>query len=244
MLFRRNYLAPLPCLYQTTIFMLFDNRRANVIKGLDSAVHSAGNMPLDIELDLIGTQPALFGLYTQLAFVLKVPQTVLHTAIVSTMVRVATTFPWTAGQVVKTSPRLSNTPSSRIQPLESGLRLTVKDDRNDTQLPTFAQMQEAGYPMSMLDESVWRLTSGIGDDPAPVMLVQLGIIRDGLVLCISLQHNVCDMMGQAAVMGWLSKACRKEEFTREELNIGNADQRIAMSSLSDEAVSVQNDLKH
>ncbi|EAT90058.1 hypothetical protein SNOG_03327 [Parastagonospora nodorum SN15] len=203
-------------------------------------------MPLDIELDLI------------------VPQTVLHTAIVSTMVRVATTFPWTAGQVVKTSPRLSNTPSSRIQPLESGLRLTVKDDRNDTQLPTFAQMQEAGYPMSMLDESVWRLvrlclapcptiassafgpskTSGIGDDPAPVMLVQLGIIRDGLVLCISLQHNVCDMMGQAAVMGWLSKACRKEEFTREELNIGNADQRIAMSSLSDEAVSVQNDLKH
>jgi hypothetical protein len=198
--------------------MLFDNRRANVIKGLDGAVHSAGNMPLDMELDLIGTQPALFGLYTQLAFVFQVRQIVLHTAIVSTMRsgldRVATTFPWTAGQVVKTSSRLSNTPSYRIQPLELGSRLTVKDDRNDTQLPIFAQMQEARLshvdagrvclaPCATIASSAFgsSKTSGIGDDPAPVMLVQLGIIRDGLVLCISLQHNVCDMMGQAAVMG-------------------------------------------
>lgn len=218
-------------------------------------------MPLDMELDLIGTQPALFGLYTQLAFVFHVPQTMLHTTFVSSMLsgldRLGEAFPWTAGQVVKTSSRLDNTPSHRIQPFESAPKLTVKDYRNDTQLPTFAQMEEAGYPMSMLDESVWApcptiassafdpsKSSGMGDNPAPVMLVQLSIIRDGLVLCINMQHNVCDMIGQAAVMGWLSKACRQEEFTQEELDIGNADRRTTIPPLSQEILDVQDDLKH
>jgi len=214
-----------------------------------------------MELDLIGAQPALFGLYTQLAFVFHVPQTVLHTTLISSMLsgldRLGKAFPWTAGQVVKTGSGLEDTPSYRIQHFESAPILTVKDYRNDAQVPTFAQMEEAGYPMSMLDESVWApcptiassafdpsKPSGIGGDPAPVMLVQISIIRDGLVLCINLQHNVCDMMGQAAVTGWLSKACRKEEFTREELDIGNVDRRTIVSPLSHEIIDVQDDLQY
>jgi hypothetical protein len=218
-------------------------------------------MALDMELDLIGAQPALFRLYTQLAFIFHVSEKVPHVTIVSNLpsglVRLAEAFPWVAGQVVNTNSKFDGSPSYKIRPFESIPRLTVRAHEDDASIPTFAQMEEAGYPMFVLDEDTWApsptITSSafdpskpseIGNDPAPVMLIQLNFVRGGLVLCINMQHNVCDMMGQAAVMEWLWKACREETFTTEELEIGNMQRRRVISSGSGgDAAAVQDDLQ-
>jgi hypothetical protein len=217
-------------------------------------------MALDMELDLLGAQPALFRLYTQLAFIFRAPEQVQHDTIVSTLTagleRLAQAFPWTAGQVINTNNEPDGRPSYRIRPLEAAPRLMVKDSENDAAIPTLARLEEAQYPMSMLHEDVWApcptiaslafdpmKPSGSGNEPAPVMLVQLSFIKGGLVLCINMQHNVCDMMGQAAVMGWLSRACRNDKFTTDELEIGNADRRATVPSIGSTAQDVRDDLE-
>jgi hypothetical protein len=54
------------------------------------------------------------------------------------------------------------------------------------------------------------------------MLVQMSFIKGGVVLCINMQHNVCDILGQAAaVMQWLSKVCCREELGEDDLRVGN-----------------------
>jgi len=213
-----------------------------------------------MELDLLGAQPALFRLYTQLAFIFRAPEQVQHDAIASTLTagleRLAQAFPWTAGQVINTNQERDGRPSYRIRPFEAAPRLTVKSYENDAAIPTLARLEEAQYPMCMLHEDVWApcptiaspafdptKPSGSGNEPAPVMLVQLGFIKGGLVLCINMQHNVCDMMGQAAVIGWLSRACRNEKLTAEELEIGNADRRTTVSSIGSADQDVRDDLE-
>ncbi|KAH7074544.1 trichothecene 3-O-acetyltransferase [Paraphoma chrysanthemicola] len=217
-------------------------------------------MALDMELDLLGAQPALSRLYTQLAFIFRAPEQVQHDTIVSTLTsgleRLAQAFPWVAGQVIHTNHESDGRPSYRIRPLEAAPRLIVKDYENDVAIPTLARLEEAQYPMSMLHEDVWASCptiaslafdptkpSGSDNEPAPVMLVQLSFINGGLVLCINMQHNVCDMMGQAAVMGWLSRACRDEEFTTNELDVGNADRRTTVPPTGTSAQDVRDDLE-
>ncbi|KAF1919354.1 transferase family-domain-containing protein [Ampelomyces quisqualis] len=213
-----------------------------------------------MELDLLGAQPALFKLYTQLAIIFRAPEQVQHDTIVSTLTagleRLAQAFPWIAGQVINTNHEPDGCSSYRIRPLEAVPRLIVKNYENDAAIPTLAQLEEAQYPMSMLHEDVWgpcptiaslafdpTKPSGSGNEPAPVMLVQLSFIKDGLVLCINMQHNVCDMMGQAAVMGWLSRACRNEKFTADELEFGNADRRATVPLNGIAAQDVRDDLE-
>lgn len=216
-------------------------------------------MALDMELDLLGAQPALFRLYTQLAFVFRTTEQAQHDATVSTLTagleRLAQAFPWTAGQVTNINNEPDGRPSYRIRQFEAAPRLVVKDYENDAAIPTLAQLEKAHYPMSTLHEDVWApcptiaslafdqtKPSGLGDEPAPVMLVQLSLIKGGLVLCVNMQHNVCDMMGQAAVIGWLSRACRDEKFTAEELEIGNSDRRATIPSIGSADQDVRDDL--
>lgn len=212
-----------------------------------------------MELDLLGAQPALYRLYTQLAFIFRAPEPE-HDIIVSTLTvgleRLAKAFPYIAGQVINVNKDLGDPPSYRIRPFEAVPRMIVRHHENDATVPNFAQLEEAQYPMSMLHESIWApcptiaslgfdptKPSGSGDEPAPVMLVQLNFIQGGLVLCINMQHNVCDMMGQAAVMGWLSRACRNEGFTADELKRGNADRRAVIPPIGNTGQDVRDDLE-
>lgn len=205
-----------------------------------------------MDLDLLGTQPRLFRLYTQLAFMFRATEQVQHDTIISKLTagldRLAQAFPWTAGQVINTNHEPDGLPSYRVRPLEARPRLIVRNYENDAAIPTLARLEEAKYPMSMLHEDVWApcptKPSGSGNEPAPVMLVQLSFIKDGLVLCINMQHNVCDMNGQAAVMGWLSRACRNEKFTKDELHIGNTDRRATVLPINGAAQDVRDDLEN
>ena len=199
--------------------------------------------PLDMDIDLMGAQPALFKLYTQLAFMFPLSeseegQQPSHHQVTSTMTaglaELAANFPWVAGQVVNTNPDIEAAPHYKIRPYEPVPQLVVRDYTGDAEIPSFDLMHQKGFPMSVLGEGVWapcptlaamgfdpKKASGASDEPALVMLVQINYVRGGLVLCVNMQHNVCDMMGQAAVLGWLSQACRREHFTENELGIGN-----------------------
>lgn len=194
---------------------------------------------LDMDIDLMGAQPALFKLYTQLAFIFPLSESTSHAQVTSIVTsgleKLAQRFPWVAGQIVNTNPDDPKAaPHYKIQPYKPIPQLLVRDYTSDAEIPSLSQMREREFPMEMLSEHVWapcptlaavgfdpKKSSGNSDQPAPVMLTQVSFIRGGLVLCVNMQHNVCDMMGQAAVLGWLSKACRGEQFTEEEIEFGN-----------------------
>lgn len=111
--------------------------------------------------------------------------------------------------------------------------------------------------MSMLNEDPWAACptlaaaafdpskpSGTSDEPAPVMLVKLNFIKRGAVLCVNMQHNTCDMLGQAAVMQWLSKACRGETFTEEEIDVGNMERTGVVPLIEEENWTPGPELKY
>jgi hypothetical protein len=159
-------------------------------------------MALDMDLDLMGAQPVLFKLYTQLAFVFPLPDTHQQAQIISTITRglerLSKSFPWVADQVVNITTDFDQPPCYRIRPLEPVPRLFIKDYNADATVPTFAQLATAGFPTSMMGEDSWvpcpTLSAGFEplkalDDNvghAPVLLKQLSFIQGGLVLCINM----------------------------------------------------------
>lgn len=218
-------------------------------------------MTFDLDLDIMGATPALFKLYTQLAFVYRMPEATpkeqISSALNLGLERLSAAFPWVAGQVVNTNPDAKSTPKYKIRQLKPTPELVIKDYTNDPSIPTFSQLKEAKYPMSMLSEDTWAPCStlaGLTYDPsspdgdpnkvAPVMLVQISFVAGGLVLCINLQHNVCDMTGQETIMSWLSKACRGEDFTEQEMRLGQIDRATAVPLITEDNWTPGNLLDH
>ncbi|TEB31242.1 hypothetical protein FA13DRAFT_1732681 [Coprinellus micaceus] len=124
-------------------------------------------------------------------------------------------FPWVAGQIVKEGGVF------RIKPLEQTPRLVIKDLRDNPSI-SMAALREASFPARLLDESVIapRMTltgvAGAGREGPP---------SGGLILTFVAHHQAMDMVGQELVMSLLSKACRGEAFTEEELNGGNMNRK-------------------
>jgi hypothetical protein len=217
------------------------------------------SMALDMDIDLMGAQPALYRLYTQLAFIFPLPDVKSQSDVALTVTRglkrLSDGFPWVSGQVINITPDSGGPPVYKIRPFESTPRLTIRNYEENAIIPTFAQMTDAGFPMSMMGEELWApcptlagpdfdpsKQPGNAIDPAPVLLVQLSFIKGGLVLCINMQHNVCDMMGQAAIIGWLSKACSGKCFTEEELEVGNMKRRGWIPFIEEETSDLLADL--
>ena len=153
---------------------------------------------MDLDLDPMGSQPALFKLYTQLAFVYPTKDSVsipsMMSALYGGLERLSESFPWVAGQVVNANANLDAAPKYKIRPLHSTPELIMKNYVKNASVPSFLQLKDAGFPMHMLSEDAWApcatlsSLSGSPDKSAPVMLVQLSIIQGGVVLCINLQH--------------------------------------------------------
>ncbi|KAK2736600.1 hypothetical protein FQN57_000717 [Myotisia sp. PD_48] len=80
----------------------------------------------------------------------------------------------------------------------------------------------------MLDEGILapRMTlpgnpDELALDSEPVFLLQANFINGGLIHTFVGQHNTMDMTGQGHLISLLSKACRGEEFTPDEISSGN-----------------------
>jgi len=163
-----------------------------------------------------------------------------HPAIINTLTngleRLSASFPWIAGQLVNEGSGPGDTGIFKIKPLGKFPPLVVKDYTHDASIPSMNDLRRANFPISMLDESIIapRKTIPVGDESVtPIFLVQANFITGGLVLTFVGQHNSMDMTGQGQIIHLLSKACRNEEFTSEELSSGNLMRRNLIPLLDD-----------
>ncbi|KAI1389675.1 trichothecene 3-O-acetyltransferase [Hypoxylon trugodes] len=193
-----------------------------------------------IALDIFGQMPATVHSYTGITLCFPLLDGSQHPAVVSTLTagleRLSASFPWVAGQVTNEGSGEDNSGIYKITPFENIPRLVVKDLRQDGSMPTMGALRDANFPMSMLDELVISPRATISLRPPendPVLLIQANFITGGLLLTFSANHNAMDMAGQAQVLHLLSKACRNEPFTQEELKIGNCDRRNIVPLLQD-----------
>ncbi len=197
------------------------------------SIQETANMALDMQVELLGQQPPL-QVYTQLSSVFELGGDVHAEAIVNTLrtglIDLSKAFPWVAGQVVNEGSNAENSGVFKIKPFESTPRLVVKDLRNDPDTPSMDQLRSANYPMVMLDESYlaprMTLPGGPGEgpsDPRPVFMLQVTLIRGGLILTSATAHYAVDVIGQAQLLRWLSKACYGAPFTEDEKALGNMD---------------------
>lgn len=102
---------------------------------------------MELELDVLGQQPGLLQIYTQVSLCFSVPDASLHEEIINTLAkgleRLSDSFPWIAGQVDRKG--------YQITPLDKSPALIVKDLRNEM---TIKRLRDAEFPMKMLEEEL------------------------------------------------------------------------------------------
>lgn len=181
-------------------------------------------------LDILGQQPRINRLYTQITLCFQLPGSgpVADQQIVNVLTRgireLSSTFPWTAGIVVKENDCF------QIQVPENRPGLVIKDCKDDVSLPDWNTLQKAQFPFNMLKESAIApfntlAASDVTELKLPVFIVQANFISGGFLLTVNGQHGSMDMAGQGQVMQLLAKACRGEQFTDAEVRIGNMSRR-------------------
>lgn len=190
----------------------------------------------DMLLDVLGSQPSLFKLYTQIAFVFAIDDGASDLDQVASALRrgldsLAAQLPWLRGNVRNENSKPGCSGSYRI--VESTeIPLVVADLRKTSSTVTLNALQGAQYPFSLLDESLIAPCMtlnlpgskiGLVAETGPVLALQASFITGGLILTVAAQHNVMDMAGMAAVVTWLSKACNGTGLSDEELAIANID---------------------
>ncbi|KAJ0419730.1 transferase family-domain-containing protein [Aspergillus carlsbadensis] len=196
-------------------------------------------------LDILGTQPSLHKLYTQICSIYPVPDPCAHDSIGKTLRRgldrLGESFPWLSGNVVNEGASEGVTGTFRIIPTVE-IPLVVKDYRSDPSAPTMDTLRKARFPMTMLDESIFApcmtlnlpgKSVGLVSETGPVFAVQASFVSGGLILTFVGQHNVMDMTGQASIINWLSTACHGCPFSKEDLSIGNMDKTKSVTLFED-----------
>ncbi|KAF1983384.1 putative trichothecene 3-O-acetyltransferase [Aulographum hederae CBS 113979] len=184
-------------------------------------------MALNEELDVLAQNSMLNTLYTQICCCYSISGPSSHSAIVKSLndglEKLSASFPWVAGRTTA-----NESGDYRIIPFEKTPLLVVRDLRQDPSAATMKALREANFPMEMLDESLICPRStlpgvfeGVAPENYPVMLVQANFIEGGLLLCILGLHSTMDMVGQGTLMSLLSKACRNEPFSEEEISSVN-----------------------
>ncbi|EFQ33607.1 trichothecene 3-O-acetyltransferase [Colletotrichum graminicola M1.001] len=185
---------------------------------------------MDEPLEILGQLPNL-NIYTQIAVCFSVQDEASISSIVSTLTvgleRLTAAFPWIAGQVVNEGASEDSTGVYKMKPYETTPPLVIKDLRDDVSPPTMDAMKKANFPFHMLDESIVAARPTLPIDPTldgkpqPILIVQATFIPGGLVLTFLGHHQAMDGVGQGQIIHLLSKACRNESFTDDEVAAGN-----------------------
>ncbi|CRG90989.1 hypothetical protein PISL3812_08037 [Talaromyces islandicus] len=197
-------------------------------------------------LDILGQQPRINRLYTQITLCFELPgsgpeaEQNITSVLTKGIRKLSTSFPWTAGRVVK-----QNT-IFQILPLENHPGLVIKDCKHNMSLATWDTLKKAKFPFSMLEESVIApcntfAAATIPGLDLPVFIVQANFISGGLLLTINGQHGSMDMVGQVQVMRLLAKACRGDHFTDSEMLIGNMNRKSIIPLLDSYMVEPSSD---
>lgn len=177
----------------------------------------------DSILDILAQTERINRLYTQitLCFPIRVDSPSSRTEIIDNLerglARLSREFPWVAGKVCQKDSAFI------ITPAETAPSLVVKGLQDDATLPTWDELKQAKFPFHMLDEDAVAPCKTMVEPDAdrPVLLVQANFVKGGLLLTFNAQHGSMDMAGQGQVVALFAKACRGEEFTKDEVETGN-----------------------
>lgn len=176
-----------------------------------------------LQLDITGQAERINRLYTQitLCFPDRIEGPGLRTEVIDNLerglARLSRKFPWVAGKVIK------DDDGFKIAPTETYLGLVVKELQDGATVPTWEELRRADFPFSMLDEDAIAPCKTMVEPDAerPVLLAQANFVKGGLLLTFNAQHGSMDMAGQGQVITLFAKACRGEDFTKEEVGVGN-----------------------
>lgn len=170
----------------------------------------------------------------------EVPHADVIQALESATERVVSKIPWLAEQVINEGKGLGESGTFKTAPWPSdappGPRIRVNDCSKTC--PSYAEIIEAQGPISMLDGDIlcpfpgFPLTyeeSKIG--PAPVVAIQANIIRGGLLLNFSNQHNMMDATGLFTFIMLLAAAMRGEEMPEQMVEQANRDRKTVIPLL-------------
>jgi hypothetical protein len=181
----------------------------------------------DILLDIFEQQ--ILPIYTQICFGFPIADAQSYPRIISTLgtalERMYTQFPWLSGRVINEGATASSTGVFKIRIHKQIPHLCVKDFRHDSSFPSMEALRLTGFPINALDEDILaprRTLVDAGDSSSSeVFLIQATLINGGLLLTFIGHHQAIDGIGQDQIIRLFSKACRKEEFTDEELEVVN-----------------------
>ena len=191
-------------------------------------------------------QPGIFGQMTWdtytvvlLGFRTSKPHNVVLDALDTAAQRLTSAFPFLAGQIVLEGRTATSSGTYSIAPYSphDGKSLITRKDCT-TICPNFEEMDTAQAPFSMLPGDVLSPTKGMGNvydysETRPVLLTQANIVHGGVLLCFSSHHNTLDMNGQGQMIKFFAAACRGEDFSTSDLEIGNMDEHHFLKLLGD-----------
>lgn len=191
-----------------------------------------------LTLDILGQAERINRLYTQLTLCFPVRDDSLsfRAEVIDNLerglVRLSKEFPWIAGKVVQDDDVF------KVIPAKTALSLVVKELRDYDTVSTWDELKHANFPFHMLDEDVVAPCKTMVEPEAerPVLMVQANFVRGGLLLTVNAQHGSMDMAGQGQVVALFAKACRGEEFTKDEVEIGNM-RRTGRIPISDHEIA-------
>ncbi|EXF76256.1 trichothecene 3-O-acetyltransferase [Colletotrichum fioriniae PJ7] len=193
-------------------------------------------------IEILGQQPGL-KIYTQIAICFSVKDDQSYANITKTLSsgleRLTAGFPWVAGQIINEGASEGNTGIFKIAPHEATPPLTIKDFRTDPSVSSMNNMKASNFPFGMLDESIicprptLPIDKNLVGEPEPVFITQATFIKGGLILAFLGHHQVLDGTGQGQLIKLLSKACKGEEFTEEEVTTGNLTRHNIIPLLED-----------
>ena len=190
-------------------------------------------MELDGTLNIFEQRPIWSRLAINIAFCFHLSEetdiTLINKKLQDALDTLIGSFLWIAGEVV-TEDRNSKGDSGVSKIVSDGgmPKVISKDHRRSPSVPSMQQLIEAGYPVSMLDESVFAPRAAAVAIPLvkrPVLMVQANIVHDGLVLVFSGDHAAMDMPGLFQIVRWFSKACHNVHLTSKEIVTGNMSRR-------------------
>lgn len=190
----------------------------------------------DIVLETFAQTP--LSIYTQISFLfplrLECSRSEITDNLQQSLEFLTENFPWVAGKIVKDT----KNGFYIIEQLGKLPPFIVKDYPTNGEDVTLAKLKDEKFPMRFLDESVLAPRStipGIFSDSKlePVFILQATFLPDGLILTFLAHHQVMDGTGEAQMILLFSKACRGQNFTKEELEIGNLDREHLVPLLNE-----------
>lgn len=189
-------------------------------------------------LDVFGGSPRLFKLYTQLCFCFALKQSDFVTRnlvvehVKNGLARLADRVPWVSGEVIQDE-------DGSFSIVESGRWPSVIVKDLEDELPGIDHYSRSAFPFALLDEDLIAPCKTLPrdfDKPAPILTLQLNFIKGGLLLVINGQHNCMDLRGQSQIIYLLSKACRGDVLTDNEVTSACLPRESAIPLLTEHQV--------